>query len=172
MHTTYGARDLWAKTNLSSGPVVNSVVLPVASHGVRLLRLWPMAPAPPPPPPPPSPAQKCPHDFTPHAHGFWHNTDPCPGSDFHNCTEDHVNGTMLLCAAKCRSTPDCVAFEVNLPSKAGGACYIFLHTLAPPFTPVPGCFACVRKRANHEVAVAIALKLDDGVSVQPAWVGA
>eukprot|EP01050_Picozoa_sp_SAG11_P013929 SAG11_NODE_1666_length_4494_cov_53.554949_1_plen_578_part_00 len=171
MHTTYGARDLWAKTNLSSGPVVNSVVLPVASHGVRLLRLWPMSPAPPPPPPPPSPAQKCPPDFTPHAQGFWHNTDPCPGSDFRNCTEDQVNGTMLLCAAKCRSTPDCVAYEVNLPSKAGGACYIFLHTLAPPFTPVPGCFACVRKEGKDEVAVAAALKLDDGIGVQPARVG-
>ena len=57
MHTTYGARDLWGRANLSIGenghaePVVNQVAVEVASHGARLFRFWPMKPAPPPPPP-------------------------------------------------------------------------------------------------------------------------
>jgi hypothetical protein len=158
MHTTYGARDLWAQANLSGAPVVDVVTLTVPVHGVRLLRLWPMPPAPPrpppppgpqpppPPPPPPPPGPPCPADFVTHAPGFWHNTDPCPNGNFRHCTEDSANGTMLLCAAKCRRTAGCVAFEVNLPSKPNPpACYIFLHNLSLPFTPVKNCFACVYK---------------------------
>ena len=168
MHTTYGVRDLWAKVNLSNTSVVDRVALTVPSHGVRMLRLWPMAPAPPPPspppppPPPPTPAEKCPADFTAHAPGFWKNTDPCPNSDFKHCTEDHANGTLPLCAAKCRATAGCVAFEVNAPSTAVGACYIFLHSMALPFTPVAGCFACVRKKAKRGTDTA--LKLDDSAA--------
>ena len=142
MHTTYGARDLWLQANLSSVPIVEKTSLVVPGHGVRFLRLWPMAPASPPPPPQ---TPKCPEDFARHAPGFWANTDPCPHAKFSNCTEDHANATMSLCAAKCRTTDGCVAFEVNLPGEPLGACYIFLNELAAPFTPVPGCFACVKK---------------------------
>jgi hypothetical protein len=67
MHTTYGARDLWAQANLSGAPVVDVVTLTVPVHGVRLLRLWPMPPAPPRPPPPPGPQPPPPPP--PPAHG-------------------------------------------------------------------------------------------------------
>ena len=55
---------------------------------------------------------------------------------------------MPQCAAKCLATQGCVAFEVNEPGQSLGACYIFLHELGLPFTPVPGCFACVRKASE------------------------
>lgn len=142
MHTTYGARDLWLQKNISASPIVDKAALEVPGHGVRFLRLWPMAPAPPPPPPP---APKCPADFAYHAPGFWSNTDPCPDGNFTNCTEDHENSTMPRCATKCRATEGCVGFEVNEPGTTMGACYIFLHSLSLPFTPVQGCFACVKK---------------------------
>jgi hypothetical protein len=139
--THYAIRDLWARANLSSVPVVapmgyqtfnlvNTMQLDVPAHGVRLLRMWPLppVPVPAPSPPPPTPAPRaCPSDFvavTPA--GFWHNTDPCPGNVFSNCTEDSANGTAALCAAKCRKTDGCLAFEMPATPPA---CYIFLGEL-------------------------------------------
>lgn len=153
--TRYAIRDLWARTNLSSIPVVaqmgyqsfnlvNTMQLDVPAHGVRLLRMWPLAPLPTPlptpVPPPPSP-RACPSDFTTHGSGFWHNTDPCPNNVFMNCTEDHANGTVVLCAHKCRVTTGCVAFEMPAPGDVP-ACYIFLNSLAAPFTPLGGALTC------------------------------
>lgn len=158
--THYAIRDLWARTNLSSTPVVatmgyqsfnhvNAMKLEVPSHGVRLLRMWPLAPLPPPPlpppPPPPSPPgpRACPADFVAHASGYWHNTNPCPNNVFSNCTEDHVNSTAILCAHKCRTAAGCVGFE--LPSQSDiPSCFIFLNTLAAPFTPYAGALTCTR----------------------------
>ena len=158
--THYAIRDLWARTNLSSTPVVatmgyqsfnhvNAMKLEVPSHGVRLLRMWPLAPLPPPPlpppPPPPSPPgpRACPADFVAHASGYWHNTNPCPNNVFSNCIEDHVNSTAILCARKCRAAAGCVGFE--LPSQSDiPSCFIFLNTLAAPFTPYAGALTCTR----------------------------
>jgi alpha-galactosidase len=161
--THYAIRDLWARANISSVPVVkamgyqefnlvNTMQLEVPAHGVRLLRMWPLPPTPPacwckppllpccnatpPAPPAPAPARACPSGFTAHAPGYWHNTDPCPNNTFLNCTEDVANGTVALCAKKCKATGGCVAFEV--PGSAQRACYIFLTSLAAPFTPYAG----------------------------------
>lgn len=151
--THYAIRDLWARANLSSVPVVapmgyqnwhvNTVPLLVPAHGVRMLRMWPLPPAPTPPPTPPPPPptpQRCPMGFTAHADGLWSNPLPCgvyptPPS----CTaRDTANGTMALCGAKCKATVGCLAFEVSTPD-----CWIFVGTLAPPFTPYSACKACV-----------------------------
>ena len=160
MHTTYGARDLWGLANLSIGktghaePVVNQVAVEVASHGARLFRFWPMAPAPPPPPPPPPPPVPhvpCPSGFQSHASGFWFNTDPCPHNNFGDCSADRVNATVPKCGKKCTSTSECVAFEVFLGGAATDhACYIFLKEMTPPFTPSSQSETCVRKSATRD----------------------
>ena len=59
-------------------------------------------------------------------------------------TRDTANGTMSLCGAKCNTTPGCLAFEVATPD-----CWIFVGTLAPPFTPNTACKACVK---NNQTA--------------------
>ena len=138
MHSTYAARDLWARANLSATPLHESTSLMVPAHGVRLLRLWPVEP-----PPPPA----CPADFETHAAGYWYNTEPCPNNVWSNCTEDQANGTVALCAEKCRSASGCVAFEMPLSASTPPACYIFRHTLAPPFTPYAAALTCVAKSA-------------------------
>ena len=145
MHSTYAVRDLWARANLSSAPVVARTPITVPPHGVRMLRMWPLPPAPPPPPPPPAPRPSCPHGFAAHAPGFWHNTDPCPQGHFGNCTEDHSNTTVALCATKCVGAADCVAFELYLGADAK-ACYVFRRAVEPPFTAEPACLTCVRNK--------------------------
>ena len=131
MHTTY-ARDLWAKANLSAVPLVRDVTLTVAGHGVRLLRLWPQAPAAPPPPLPPPPHPPCPVDFAPHSAGYWNNTEFLAKTP----------GTVVACAAACRKTEECVAFEVYLGSGYPGQCYNFLSAMSLPFT-ASACVTCV-----------------------------
>ena len=134
LHTSFTARDLWARANLSQAPLQGSVVLTVPAHGVRFLRLWPVVP----------PPVHCPADFTLYTTaGYWDNTDPCPHNDFNNCTRDAANGTVTLCAAKCRATGGCVAFEVPA-MREGMACYLFLNEMTPPFTANEGATTCVR----------------------------
>jgi hypothetical protein len=181
MSDNYAIRDLWQHRNLSLGKAVvrfgtrsrlgtqnrfdqqrrtgtqsRSVAgldLVVAPHGVRMLRLWPIAPPPPSPPPPPP---QCPEGFVSHEAGFWANTDPCPQSAGPGCTtRDHDNATVVACGAKCLKTAGCVAFEVfmiDIPP-ADRACYIFLRELQPPFVPDVNSFACVVKAsASHTFA--------------------
>ena len=134
MHTTYGVRDLWAKANLSAGPVVKEVALTVPSHGVRMLRLWPMKPAPAPSPapsPPPGPRPPCPAGFQNHTSGFWSNLKI-----------GAKHSTVAECATTC--TDGCVAFEVFLGAGYPGQCYTFMHTLGLPFTAAE-CATCVKK---------------------------
>ena len=113
-----------------------------------MLRVWPVQP-----PPPPA----CPEGFSPHAPGYWRNTNPCPDNVWTNCTEDRTNATVTACAHKCTTTPGCVAFELYLPSPAethaivdanagdsNSACYIFLKQLQPPFTLTSEALTCVR----------------------------
>lgn len=146
LHTTYAVRDLWARKDLSATPAVQHTIVTVPAHGVRLLRFWPMAPAPAPSPAPPAPHPPCPSGFSAHAGGFWYNTDPCPRNDFSNCSTDpKLNNTVPKCAAKCVATSGCVAFEVFLGGAADDhACYIFLKTMTPPFTPNADSVTCIR----------------------------
>ena len=136
MHDKYHVRDLWQRRNLSvattSGgrPALN---LSVPSHGVRLLRLWPV--------PPPS----CPSGFEAHASGYWENLSCSHGTTGKNCTQDHANATVPACGEKCIATQSCAGFEVFDSGAADAACYLFLKILAPPFTPNSECFTCVRR---------------------------
>lgn len=138
MFTSYAVRDLWLHQNLTASG--RGILLDVAPHGVRMLRLWPIAP------PPPAPLPTCPNGFLPHTGGYWYNTDPCPNNDWSHCTEDHVNATMSACAARCVGTPGCVAFElyyVDIPVSEQ-ACYTFNHEMEAPFTSSPNAITCVR----------------------------
>ena len=166
MHSTYLVRDLWEHRNLTmeviarptprpsryrqhqdidtgmhASDYTSSLTLVVPPHGVRMLRMWPVAPP---------PLAHCPHGYTAHRpSGYWDNTDPCPHHDFHDCQEDSANATVPLCGTKCDDTPGCVAFEVfSAPRSDDGdpnnACYIFLNKLVPPFTPNVNAFTCVR----------------------------
>eukprot|EP00038_Savillea_parva_P031693 m.89557 g.89557 ORF g.89557 m.89557 type:complete len:579 (+) comp9808_c0_seq1:91-1827(+) len=141
MATHYAIRDLWQHANVTSNGG-GGVEVTVAPHGVRLLRMWPIAP-----PPPPA----CPSGFDAHPGGYWYNTDPCPNNNFNNCTEDRENATITKCAAKCVAADDCVAFEmfmIDVPV-SDWACYIFLHTLQAPFTANDGGMTCVRATHTH-----------------------
>ena len=120
------------------------MVLEVAAHGVRLLRMT-AVPPPPPPPPPPTPAGF--QLFR--QHGYWHNTAPCNGNFSHCTAPEHVS--VAQCAANCmRAAPrKCLGFEVFQPLGVS-QCYLFFDTLAAPFTPNPESWAYVR--ASQPVA--------------------
>lgn len=140
----WSARDLWAHQDL--GAVTHSFQVTVPAHGVKLLRMSPIAPIPPPSPSPPPPPV-CPTGFTPHARGHWSNYMPappyCPYPTPTNCTTmDTANNTAPLCALKCKNTAGCLAFEVY----ASDACYVFLHVLEDPFVLVDTCLTCVRDK--------------------------
>ena len=146
MHDCYAIRDLWQHRNLTLGRVLRpagqyaaapsmsaGLTLVVPRHGVRMLRLWPIAP---PPPPPPTPPPKCPAGFTAHAGGYWQNLDPSGAVG---------SGTVPNCAATCKATAGCVAFEVytiGVPVSQD-ECYLFLTEMAAPFTPNLHSFTCV-----------------------------
>jgi hypothetical protein len=88
----------------------------------------------------------CPSEWVSHAPGTWSNPagadlSPCGGHST-TCHEDTENGTLVLCARKCEATLRCIGFEVYQPAPA--ACYVFLDTLAAPFTPNPDCVACIK----------------------------
>jgi hypothetical protein len=155
MATAYAVRDLWQHVNLTvpvapqrtgravgraagrAPALARGIELNVPPHGVRMLRLWPEAP-----PPPPT----CPTGFTPHPAGYWFNTDPCPNNVWSNCTADNTNTTVAACTAKCVSVDGCVAFElyvIGVPVEER-SCYIFLHSLEPPFTASAQSLTCVR----------------------------
>ena len=78
----------------------------------------------------------CPAGFTPHTPGYWDNSYPkCPCS-----WEDTANGTVALCAQKCRTWSGggtCVAFENNTPegNRSLAACFLFMDSMKSPFTP-------------------------------------
>ena len=139
MHDCYAIRDLWQHRNLTLGrvqmPTTKSrlsagLTLVVPRHGVRMLRLWPLAP----PPPPPLPT--CPVGFTAHAGGYWQNAEPSGAVG---------SGTVPTCAATCKAKAHCVAFEVytlNVPSSQD-ECYLFLKEMTAPFTPDLHSFTCV-----------------------------
>jgi len=163
--THYTIRDLWARTNLSSVPTttcageptqagppctpggyqkwhVNALELEVPAHGVRLLRMTPLAPFNPQPDHPPP--DICPAGFTRKApvDGIWSNPSPCgvfplPASCI---TRDTENGTLARCGAKCIATAECRAFEVA----DAADCWIFVGELKAPFTAYVGCKTCVR----------------------------
>jgi len=83
--------------------------------------------------------RSCPAGFTPHEPGFWNNAYPGPAG--HPPFIDNANGTVPLCAKKCRtwlggSQQRCVAFEINTPGgkRSMAACYLFLGETQPPFT--------------------------------------
>jgi len=152
MSTNFNIRDLIEHTNLTMASggrsrrgtaavgvrsTAGSISLVVQPHGVRVLRLWPVAP-----PPPPA----CPAGYSPHPGGFWRNTDPCPNNNFNNCTEDRANATVAKCAAKCDASTGCAAFELfilDVPSSEA-ACYIFLDRLEQPFTANADSLTCIK----------------------------
>ena len=78
----------------------------------------------------------CPVGFKEHTPGFWMNSVPGPPSH-PNPPIDHVNNTLALCGAKCRSWHvPCAAFELNVPPGGNitdAACYIFPSPLKLPF---------------------------------------
>jgi hypothetical protein len=123
----YAVRDLWQRASL--GTATGSLTLDVPAHGVRFLRLAPLAPV------------ACPAGWAPHAGGFWANLDPC-----NDCPHDHQNGTAARCAAKCTATPTCAAFEVYTgpDDPGGGACFLFVGGLKPPFTANADCLTCTK----------------------------
>eukprot|EP00040_Diaphanoeca_grandis_P033700 m.206833 g.206833 ORF g.206833 m.206833 type:complete len:581 (+) comp32971_c0_seq1:135-1877(+) len=155
LHTNYAIRDLWRHQNLTmassrrtriepynedevTGALsAYAVNLEVASHGVRMLRLWPLEP---------TPKASCPMGYANHTPGFWWNTSPCPQSTPTNCSEDSANGTVALCATKCDSVQGCKAFEVFSPTGvAGGSeCYLFVNELQSPFSSDGDCTTCVK----------------------------
>lgn len=104
--------------------------LNVPAHGVRVLRMWPLAP--------PPPLAPCPTGYVPHPPGLWANASPSSGQP-----QDGANTTTAACARKCDLVQGCAGFEVYEP--APRACYIFVGELEKPFTSNPDCFACVRK---------------------------
>jgi hypothetical protein len=132
MHLEYAVRDLWGRKDLPAA--AGKMAVEVPGRGVRLFRMSPTLP----------PA--CPPDFDAHASGYWHNTDPCPNNVWSNCTADSANGTVVLCAAKCRKTDGCVAFE--MPTSGTPACYMFLGELSPPFVPYAQALTCQRKTGS------------------------
>ena len=154
LHSAYATRDLWRHANLTAsrlalpalahggraaytageggaglGSTAAGLELDVPAHGVRVLRMWPLAPAPPSP---------CPVGYAPHPPGLWANASPSSGQP-----QDRANTTTAACARKCDLTQGCAAFEVYEP--APRACYIFVGELEKPFASNPDCFACVRK---------------------------
>ena len=141
------ARDLWAHADLGVFSGILSVDVP--GHGVRLLRMMPSLP---PPPPPPSPPQPCPAGFDSHAPGVWSNAWPCgyPAVPPSCPGEDRANNTLPLCGRKCSTTAGCVGFELF----ESASCWLFLGALKPPFTPYPGCVACVRSGGVSTVDMA------------------
>eukprot|EP00035_Acanthoeca_spectabilis_P038565 m.54290 g.54290 ORF g.54290 m.54290 type:complete len:911 (+) comp9189_c0_seq1:3497-6229(+) len=89
---------------------------------------------------------QCPPGYVTHATGFWNNTFP----DFRTDPSgvDRVNNTLPLCAAKCsgwgvgggstEGVPRCVGFHLYADGvTTDSACYIYLGTVTPPFTPLP-----------------------------------
>ena len=102
--------------------------------------------------PHPAPRPACPEGYSPHASGFWANTDPCNGT-FAGCAKDTENATVGACAGKCTHTPDCIAFDLYLGDGARGnisnrACYIFHETAAAvPFAFSQDCLTCTKVKA-------------------------
>jgi len=136
-HTSYAVRDLWLRANLSATPTVGKLTLSVPTHGVRLLRMWPLPPPPPPPPrpppPPPTPLPAgCPSGYTKHASGYWKNLNPCS-----TCAPAPLpaGAPLVECGKRCDTTPNCVAFE--LFHDGAVRCYTFEKALSPPFTSEP-----------------------------------
>jgi hypothetical protein len=128
LHTTYSVRDVWQGADV--GQVVGAMKLTVPAHGVRLLRLTPLAPAPPP---------HCLPGFTAKTpSGFWRNTGPA----------DYENNTVAECTAKCETTISCMALEVYQPGF--GACYNFLDSLELPFTLINAdSITCVKNNRGE-----------------------
>jgi len=120
-------------------------------------------PPPAPPPPPPFPRQPCPAGFKAHLpNGFWSNGDP---KGQHG---DTVNATVPKCAKKCAALDNCLAFEVfdGTSGSNGPACYIFLDSLAAPFTAQPECITCVKVKGAVEATEAEAGSAETGVKVR------
>lgn len=86
-----------------------------------------------------TPARQCPLGWQQHEGGFWTNLDPC-----NDCPHDHQNATAALCAIKCNSTRDCVAFEVYVGPSDADSCFLFVGGLKLPFTSNPDCLTCVK----------------------------
>ena len=161
--THYAARDLWARANVTASITtcagnppqspgalcpeggyqkwhVNAIELLVPAHGVRLLRLWPVAPFNPPPEP-----SLCPAGYSEYPmQGLWSNPTPCGVYPIPAACKarDAENNTMALCGAKCTATAECMAFELADDAD----CWIFVGALAAPFTSSPACKTCVRDR--------------------------
>lgn len=138
-HNSWAARDVWAHADL--GVATGTLEVTVPSHGVRLLRMRPQGPAPPSPPSPAPPHPPCPSEFSPHAGGYWHNTD----------FVGRAPGTVDECALKCRGSADCVAFEVFLGAGYPGQCYLFLGNMSLPFTASESV-TCVLKQNGTAAA--------------------
>ena len=134
-HNSWVVRDIWAKADL--GVATNSLRVEVPAHRVRMFRMQPHAPRSPPPPGPPGPLPPhppCPADFTSHSGGYWHNLE----------FMGKASGTVAECAAKCRDTSDCVAFEIFVGNGYPGDCYTFLRSMSPPFTAAQS-LTCVKR---------------------------
>lgn len=109
--------------------------LEVPSHGVRMLRMWPIAnPPPPPPPPPPQPRPACPGGFVANNQsGYWKNLQFQPQLV-----------TVDECGTKCKATASCVAFELYLALlPAANNCYIFVGMKEQPFTQNAQSVTCL-----------------------------
>jgi hypothetical protein len=88
-----------------------------------------------------SSALSCPTGWFDHEDGYWPHGDPCDGNYTH-CTKDHANATLDLCAKRCSSSSDCLAFKVYA-TDAEKSCYIF-HKSLDNFVPHSSCTACTK----------------------------